>query len=167
MVDITDGIPIPKEIYQDDRACADFILVLNEKLAKVASIEKALKEAKDIASNVLLERLELTGQKHFAFDFGTFAKTTKTYVSFPTAENGGKDTAAEWLHECVSRGIIDFTDVINIQQARLSTEPILALEQMVNEYNEKHKFDTGFNPIPQSPFNRYTKNTLTTPRKRK
>ena len=129
------SIDIPADIYTDDKACGEFIVSLNERLSQVSIIEKALRAAKDEASNVMLERLSLTGQKHFAFDFGTFAKTTKTRVSFPTAENGGREAAVRWVEELLERGLIDMTDVLNIQQARISDDTLLAIEEQVKEYN--------------------------------
>lgn len=162
-------VEVPKAIYQDDKACAEFIVDINERLAQLSTIEKALKEAKDVAVNVMLERLEITGQKHFAYDFGTFSKTIKTQLAFPSAEKGGKDAAVEWLDECVERGIIDTHDLMSVQQARVSAEPLLAIEALVAEYNETEalKNPDSFVPVPPSPFNRYEQVTLSTPRKRK
>ena len=161
-------LQIPKEIYESDKACGEFLVDCNEQLAKIAAAEKAIKEAKEVATKVMLERLELTGMKNFAFDFGTFSKTTRVHVSFPTAEDGGKDAATEWLQECFERSIIDLADVLNVQQARVSAEPVLAIEQAVKEYNEKHALmDPNFVPIKDSPFNHYEQTTLSTPRKRK
>lgn len=159
---------IPKEIYESDKACGEFILSVNEQLAQVAEAEKLLKEAKEIAMKVMLERLEVTGLKNFAFDFGTFSKSTKVHVSFPTAENGGKEAATAWLQECYERGVIEFADLLNVQQARVSAEPLLAIEQAVKEYNERQSLmDANFKPIAESPFNHYEQTTLSTPRKRK
>ena len=62
-------LDIPQEIYESDRACGEFIVTLNESLAYIRAIEKLFKEAQEKASNVMLERLEVTGFKHFAFDF--------------------------------------------------------------------------------------------------
>lgn len=161
-------LQIPKEIYESDKACGEFIISINEQLAKVAEAEKALKEAKEVATKVMLERLEVTGLKNFAFDFGTFSKTTKVHVSFPTAEHGGKDAATAWLQECYERGVIEFADLLNVQQARVSAEPLLAIEQAVKEFNSKLALtDPNALPIADSPFNHYEQTTLSTPRKRK
>lgn len=161
------AIQIPETIYTDDKACAEFILDINEQLAKCSAVEKSLKEAKEKASKVMLERLEVTGQKHFAYDFGTFSKTTKTQVAFPTADNGGKEAAVAWLAELLERGVIDLYDVMNVQQSRISVEATLALEQLASDYNANHSLDTEFVPVPPSPFNKYEQTTLNTPRKRK
>lgn len=159
---------IPKEIYESDKACGEFIISINEQLTKLAEAEKLLKEAKETATNVMLQRLEATGLKNFAFDFGTFSKTTKVHVSFPTAEKGGKEAATKWLQECYERGIVEFDDLLNVQQSRVSAEPLLAIEQAVKEYNERLSLmDPNFEPIADSPFNHYEQTTLSTPRKRK
>lgn len=161
-------IAIPKTIYTSDKACGEFILDINVQLAKLSAAEKALKEAKEVAVNVMLERLEVTGQKHFAFDFGTFAKSTKTQVSFPTADKGGKERASAWLQECLDRGVIEFSDLLNVQQARINADPVLAIEQAVQEYNESQALiDPNFVPISESPFNHFTQTTLSTPRKKR
>ena len=162
-------VEIPQEIYTDDQACGEFILDINARLTKLSAIEKSLKEAKETASKVMLDRLEATGLKHFAFEFGTFSKTTATQVSFPTAENGGKEAAVGWLSMCLERGVIDLNDLMNVQQARVSREPVLAIEELVKEYNEKQALanPNGFEPIPDSPFNKYEQTTLRSPTKRK
>ena len=72
----------------------------------------------------MLDRLEATGQKHFAFDFGTFSRSTSTKMSFPTAEKGGKEAAVEWLTLCLEKGVITPAQVSDVQQARLVTEPV-------------------------------------------
>lgn len=160
-------LAIPQEIHTSDKACADFILSLNERLAKVSAIEKSLKEAKEYACDVMLQRLEATGQKHFAFDdLGTFAKKTSEMVSFPTAENGGKEAGVKWLIKCVELGVIPPEQLMDIQQARLVTDTLLAVEEAVKTYNDKQKLNGG-ETIPDSPFNHYIKQTLSTPRKRK
>lgn len=161
-------LEIPQEIYQSDKACGEFILSLNERLSKVAEIEKTLKEAKEVAVNVMLARLEATGQKHFAFEnLGTFKKTTSLKLSFPTAENGGKEAAVVWLTECLNRGVITPAQLLDLQQARLVTDPVLAIEQAVEEYNEQQAFNGSTDLLPPSPFNRYEQTTLSTPRSRK
>lgn len=159
-------VDIPKEIYESERACGEFIVAINERLATLAGLEKELKRAKDIASEVLLNKLEASGMKHFAFDFGTFSKSTKTAFSFPTAEDGGKEKAVEWLIECVSAGIITTRDLLDVQQARISVEPLVAIIEQVEEYNARQKL-VGGDLIPDCPFNRYQQTTLTAPRKRK
>ena len=162
------AIDIPQEIYTDDKVCGEFLVSINERLGRISTIEKELKEAKEIASRVMLDRLEATGLKHFAFDFGTFAKTTKTQVAFPTAENGGKAAAVVWLEQVMDAGLIDLADILNVQQARVSADPVLAIEKLVEDYNAQHSLlNPEFVPIPPSPFNKHEQTTLSVPRKRK
>lgn len=161
-------ITVPPEIHTDIKACGEFIVDINERIAQLQAVEKALKEAKETACNVMLDRLNATGQVHFAFDFGTFSQTKRTNVSFPTAEDGGRDKAAEWLQELLDRKVIDFKDVLNVQQSRVSVENVLAIEELAKEYNDNFSLiDPNFEPVPESPFNHFEQFTLSTPRKRK
>ena len=161
-------IEIPADIYTSDKACAEFIFDMNQRQAKIIEIEKAVKEAKDIAVQVMLDRLEATGMKHFAFDgLGTFKKTTSVKLSFPTAGNGGKETAVKWLEMCLERGVITPAQLLDLQQARLVTEPVLAIEQAVEEYNQRQALNGSTDLLPPSPFNRFEQTTLSTPRTRK
>lgn len=161
-------VEIPREIHESDKACAEYIFGLNQRLAKLAEIDKAIKDAKEIAVNVMLDRLEATGMKHFAFEgLGTFKKSTTTRLSFPTAENGGKETAVKWLEECLERGVITPAQLLDLQQARLVTEPVLAIEQAVEEYNQQQILNGSTDLLPPSPFNRFEQTTLSTPRTRK
>lgn len=161
-------VEIPQAIYKSDKACGEFIFELNQRLAKLSEIEKAVKEAKDIAVDVMLTRLEATGQKHFAFDgLGTFKKVTATKLSFPTAENGGKETAVKWLEMCLERGVITPAQLLDLQQARLVTEPVLAIEQAVEDYNQQQILNGSTDLLPPSPFNHFEQTTLHTPRTRK
>lgn len=161
-------ITIPQEIYTDDKACGEFIIEINERLSRLAEAEKALKEAKETATNLMLNRLEATGLKHFAFDFGTFARRTKTQVSFPTAENGGKEKAVEWLSTLLEHNLVDIEDLMNVQQARVVADTVLALEEAVQRYNtEQSMVNPNFVPLPESPFHKHEQVTLSTPRKRK
>lgn len=163
-----DSLKIPSEIYESDKACAEFILSINERLSRLSAIEKTLKEAKEEAVNVMLTRLEATGQKHFAFEeLGMFKKTVSTKVSFPTAENGGKEAAVVWLTECLARGVITPSQLLDLQQARLVTDPVLAIEGAVDEYNAQQTLNGSTDLLPPSPFNHYTQVTLATPRARK
>lgn len=162
------SIRIPDEIYTSDKACGEFIFELNQRLSKLSEIEKAIKEAKDVAVDVMLTRLEATGQKHFAFEnLGTFKKTVSTKLSFPTAENGGKETAVKWLELCLARGVITPAQLLDLQQARLVTEPVLAIEQAVEAYNLQQQLNGSTDLLPPSPFNRFEQVTLSTPRTRK
>lgn len=161
-------LEIPQEIYQSDKACGEFILSINERLSKLADVERALKEAKDVAVGVMLDRLEATGQKHFAFEnLGTFKKTTSVKLSFPTAGNGGKEAAVVWLTQCLERGVITPAQLLDLQQARLVTDPVLSIEQAVEEYNQQQTLNGSTDLLPPSPFNRFEQITLSTPRTRK
>ena len=123
---------------------------------------------KEIATNVMLDRLEATGMKHLAFDgLGTFKKTTSVKLSLPTAENGGKETAVKWLEMCLESGVITPAQLLDLQQARLVTEPVLAIEQAVAEYNQQQILNGSTDLLPPSPFNRFEQTTLSTPRTRK
>ena len=116
----------------------------------------------------MLDRLEATGMKHFAFDgLGTFKKATSVKLSFPTAENSGKETAVKWLEMCLERGVITPAQLLDLQQARLVTEPVLAIEQAVEEYNQRQALNGSTDLLPPSPFNRFEQTTLSTPRTRK
>lgn len=161
-------LTIPQEIYESDKACGEYIVAINERLGKLADIEKQLKECKDIATNLMLDRLSATGQKHFAFEgLGTFKKTTSVKMSFPTADNGGKEAAVQWLTLCLERGVITPAQLLDLQQARLVTEPVIAIEQAVADYNQQQTLNGSTDLIPQSPFNRFEQTTLSTPRTRK
>lgn len=161
---LPDNIELPQEVFHSNKACAAYIIELNERLATVRAVEKLLKDALESSKNILLERLDIEGMKHFAFDdLGTFSKSEKTYISFPTNENGGKSAAAKWLHACVDAGIMQFDELLQVQQSRISNDTVIGLEQAVAEYNEKNPN----NPIPASPFHRFEKTTLSTPTKRK
>lgn len=156
-------LDIPQEIYESDRACGEFIVTLNESLAYIRAIEKLFKEAQEKASNVMLERLEVTGFKHFAFDFGTFTPRTSTKIGFPAQENGGKAKAAEWLKELLERDIISFSDLLDVQQSRITVDAVKAIEESVAEYNKANPHDA----IEESPFNHYVETKLSTPTKRR
>lgn len=161
-------VPIPPEIYASDKGCGEFILAMNERISKATDILNALKKAKEVGTSVMLDRLEATGQKHFAFEnLGTFKKSTSVKISFPTAENGGKEAAAKWLEECLARGVIVPAQLLDLQQARLVTEPVLAIEEAVEEYNRNQTLNGSTDVLPPSPFNRFEQTTLSTPRTRK
>lgn len=161
-------INIPQVIFTSDKDCGEFILSINERLSKLAEIEKELKVAKETAVNVMLDRLEATGQKHFAFEnLGTFKKTTRTHISFPTAENGGKEAAVKWLEQCLEKGVITPAQLLDLQQARLVAEPVMAIEEAVNEFNAQQVLNGSTDTLPSSPFNHFEQTTLSTPRTRK
>lgn len=160
-------IEIPQEIYKDDRTCAEFIIELNKRISKLSVLEKAIKEAKDIASNVLLTRLEATGQKHFAYeDLGTFSKRVSTKLSLTKEVGHSKEDAIEWLEKCREKGIITGKQAFDIFQARVSEEPVLAIEEAVEEYNRTQllKPKDQQDLIPPSPFKRFEQIILITPR---
>lgn len=162
------NLEIPQAIYESDKACGEFILSVNERLSKLAELEKALKAAKEVAVGVMLDRLAATGQKHFAFEnLGTFKKVTSVKLSFPTAEKGGKEAAVSWLIQCLERGVISPAQLMDLQQARLVSDPVLAIEQAVEEYNLQQSLNGSTDLLPPSPFNRYEQVTLSTPRTRK
>ena len=159
---------IPENIYTSDLACGEFIIALNERLAEIANEEKQLKAMKEEATNVMLTRLAATGQKHFAFDFGTFYKNSSIKYSFPTAEDGGKEKAVQWLCEAVKKGIISVEQLLDVQQSRLVAEPLLAIEKAVEEYNQQMRLNGNENQLMESsPFNHYEHISLVTPRKRR
>lgn len=163
---VKNPIEIPPAIYTSDEACAEFISKMNTLEAHISAWDKVVKEAKNIATDHMIARLDVTGQKHFAFErFGTFTKTTSTKISFPSAEEGGKETAVKWLETCLERGVITPAQLLDLQQARLVTEPVMAIEQAVAEYNENQKINGSNDLIPDSPFSRYEQTTLRTPRK--
>lgn len=155
-------LPIPDVIYTSDKACAEYIVGLNERLAKISEIEKAVKEAKEIACNHLLNRLELSGLKNFNFEgIGQFKKSSTLHKSFPSVEDGGKPIAVAWLEKAYNAGAISFSDVMNVQQSRLSNDAVVSLEQVITEWNEENPNQS----IGDSPFGEFEKVTLTTPRK--
>lgn len=162
------NIEIPKEIYTYDKACGEFIFLINQRLAKLREIEAELNAAKKLASEAMLDRLSALGQKHFAFEgLGTFKKQTTIRVSGPTAEEGGREAIADWLTVCLERGVIIPAQLLDIQQARYNADPVLAIEQAVGEYNQRQKLNGNADLIPPSPFKRVEQTTLSTPHKRK
>lgn len=161
-------LQIPQEIYSNPRECGEFIFSINERLTKLTEIEKELKEAKEIASKAMLEMLAVSGQKNFNFEnLGIFKKTTSTKLAFPTAENGGKETAVQWLTLCLERGVISPAQLLDVQQARLVNDPVIAIEEAVEAYNKQQQLQGNTDLIPPSPFHRYEQVTLSTPRTRK
>lgn len=159
---------LPEDVYKSDKACGEFIIACNEQLGQLAELEKKLREAKDAACDVMLTRLEATGQKHFAFDgLGTFSRRKSVHISFPSAEKGGKEAAVEWLTEALQRGIITPAMLLDLQQARVVNEPALAIEAAVEEYNMRQTLNGSTDLMPTSPFNHFEQVKLATPRSRK
>lgn len=129
-------IEIPQEIYSSDKACAEFIVRINEQLSKVAAWEKMLKEAKDTASMHLLARMDAEGAKHFAFDgVGTFARRTSDKCNFPSDEDGGREAAGMWIDQLLAQGIIATHHVLYLQQKRVVTESVVEVEKLACEHN--------------------------------
>ena len=160
--DLPRELTIPQEIYQSEKACGEFIITLNESLAYISAMDKLFRAAKETASQVMLERLEVTGQKHFAFDFGTFSPRVSDNVGFPTEAAGGKQKAFEWLKDLVERDIIDLRTVLDLQQSRLVKDTVSAVEELAAKYNE----DNPDNPVAESPFNHFVETKLSSPQKR-
>lgn len=161
------SIQLPPEVFTSDKACGEFILAMNERLAKISELEKQTKALKEAACDVMLTRLEATGQKHFAFEgLGTFSKRTSVHISFPTAENGGKEAAVQWLEKALGLGIITPAMLLDLQQARIVNDPALAIEAAVEEYNLKQALNGG-ETMPPSPFHKFEKTSLSAPRTRK
>lgn len=160
--DLPRELTIPPEIYQSEKACGEFIITLNESLAYIGAMDKLFRAAKEVASQVMLERLEVTGQKHFAFDFGTFSPRISDNVGFPTEAAGGKQKAFEWLKDLVERDIIDLRTVLDLQQSRLVKDTVSAVEELAAKYNE----DNPDNPVAESPFNHFVETKLSSPQKR-
>lgn len=161
-------IKIPDEIYTSDKACGEFIFAINGRLSTVSALEKELKRVKEIACNVMLDRLEATGQKHFAFEgLGTFSKKVRTSITFPTEENGGKEKAKQWLIKCLEKGIITPIQLLDVQKSYANSEPILAVEEAAAKYNQQQELKGSKDLIPDSPFNHFEKTILSTPQTRK
>ena len=154
---IPDKFDIPEEVYASPLALGKYIAALRERRDYANAMVKAIKATLDQAEFAMLDVLAASGQTHFAFEeLGRFAKTSSSSVSFPSAEDGGRDAALRWLKECMDAELIDFNELMSIQQARVSKEPVLALEEAVLAYNTKHPND----PLPESPFSKYTKTSL-------
>nr|DAE07585.1 MAG TPA: hypothetical protein [Podoviridae sp. ctnCN2] len=131
-------IEIPQEIYSSDKACAEFIVRINEQLGKLSDWEKMLKTAKATAEEHLLSRMDAEGAKHFAFDgVGTFARRQSVKCSFPTEEAGGREAAGAWLDRLLADSIITTQHVLYAQQARLVPDSVLAVERLACEHNWK------------------------------
>lgn len=149
MTDIPDKFPIPEEAYESPVKLGQFIAQMRERRKRASDMEKAIKATLDEAEGNMLDLLASSGQRHFAFeDLGTFAKSTTQYVSFPNNEDGGRQKAIDWLTRCLDAGLLDIDELMTIQQARVSKEPVLALEEAVAEYNQRNPN----NPLPESPF---------------
>ena len=156
---------LPKEVFESDKACGEYIIRCNELLSQLSAKEKQVRELREEACDVMLARLEATGQKHFAFDgLGTFSKRTSDKISFPTAENGGKEAAVKWLEEALARGIITPAMLLDLQQARIVNDPAIAIEDAVAEYNRVQTLNGSTDLMPDSPFNHFKQTVLVAPR---
>lgn len=158
-------LELPDEIYSSDEALAQYIVEINERLSKVSQVEKLYKTAKEKAEQLMLNRIESSGQKHFAFEkWGTFSPRISVNYSFPNAENGGKEAVISWLDTLIANGLADKSIYLDVQQARVSKEPVVALIEAVAEYNENKPDDMK---LPESPFTEFVQQKLSSPQKRK
>lgn len=154
---VPDKFDIPDDVYDSPLKLGKYIAELRERKDYATAVLKAIKATQDQAEYAMMDILAASGQSHFAFeDLGRFAKTSSETVSFPTAEDGGRDAALRWLKECMDVGLIKFDELMSIQQARVSKEPVLALEEAVAKYN----LANPDSPLPDSPFSKYTRTSL-------
>lgn len=154
-------IKVPDGIKNNPRALAEFVLGIKTRRMKIEEAAKELKAAEVEATGFMLQMLSATGQKHYAFeDIGTFTRKTKVMIGFPIAENGGKTAAVAWLSQCLERGVIGLEDLLEVQQSRVKTDTVQNIEEAVANYNMANPHD----PIPDSPFNHYEEETLSSPR---
>lgn len=160
-------VKVPKEIYDSDLACGDYIVSCNETIAKLNELVKVIDQAKKIATDVMLKRLSATGQKHFAFeDIGTFKRTVTTCVAFPREVDGGKQVGINWLLDLLNRGLINPETLLDIQ-SRINKEVLEAIEDSVKDYNNQQRLKGSTDLIPDSPFHKYEVVKLSAPKTRK
>lgn len=155
-------LKVPDVVFDSDKALGAFIIHINEVRSTIAEAEKATKQLLDEAQEIMLKRLDATGLKNFAFeDLGTFSKRTSTKYSMPP---GGKSELAEYVDLLLDKGIIESTaEVLDLQQSRLSGEPVEALYQAIEAYNEECPSD---DKLPEPPFKKYEHISLSAPKKR-
>lgn len=154
---VPDKFDIPEEAYETPLKLGKYIAELRERKDYVIAVEKAVKATLEQAEFAMMDMLAASGQTHFSFEnLGRFAKTSSDSVSFPSANDGGRDAAMRWLKECMDAGLLGFDELMSIQQARVSKEPVLALEEAV----EKHNKANPGKKIPDSPFAKYTRTSL-------
>lgn len=154
---VPDKFVIPDEVYETPLKLGTYIAELRARKDYATSMLNAIKRTLAEAEYAMMDVLAASGQTHFSFeDLGRFAKTTSDSVSFPSDEDGGRAAALRWLKECMEVGLIDFDELMTIQQARVSKEPVLALEDAVIKYNAANPDSK----LPESPFSKYTKTSL-------
>lgn len=159
---VPDKFDIPSEAYETPLKLGRYIAELRERKDYITAMDKAVKATLAQAEFAMIDMLAASGQTHFAFEeLGRFAKTSSDSVSFPTAEAGGRDAALRWLKECMDAGLLEFDELMSIQQARVSKEPVLALEEAVEKYNKENPGKE----LPDSPFSKYTRTSLSFTRK--
>lgn len=166
--DVVSGetVALPAEVYESDLALGEYIFGLNERLAKLNHAVSVVKSLKEAASNLMLDRLAATGQKHFAFSgLGTFTRVVSKKYSFPSDEQGGREAAAAWVSACMEAGLLDINDVFALQQARLVTDSVASAIEAAEAYNLACRTEEG--KLPPSPFGEYEQVSLRTPTKRK
>lgn len=61
--------------------------------------------------------------------------------------------------------MITAEQLLDVQQSRLNSEPILAIEKAVEEYNQTQILNGKTDLISPSPFNKFEHISLATPRK--
>lgn len=154
---VPDKFDIPDEAYETPLKLGKYIAELRERKDYVTAMDKAVKATLAQAELAMIDMLAASGQTHFSFaELGRFAKTSSDSISFPNADAGGRDAALRWLKECMDANLLDFDELMSIQQARVSKEPVLALEEAVEKYN---KANPG-KELPESPFSKYTRTSL-------
>lgn len=154
---VPDKFDIPDEVYETPLKLGEYIAAMRDRKDYANDMLKAIKRTLDEAEFAMIDLLAASGQTHFAFEeLGRFAKTSTSSISFPTAEDGGREAALRWLKDCMEAGLIDFDELMSIQQARVSKEPVLELEQAVEAYNAANP-DSA---LPESPFSKYTRTSL-------
>ncbi len=154
---VPDKFDIPDEVYETPLKLGKYIAELRERKDYITAMEKAVKATLAQAELAMIDMLAASGQTHFSFEeLGRFAKTSSDSISFPNADAGGRDAALRWLKECMEADLLGFDELMSIQQARVSKEPVLALEEAVEKYNK-------VNPdkkVSESPFSKYTRTSL-------
>lgn len=154
---VPDKFDIPDEVYESPLKLGEYIAAMRDRKDYANDMLKAIKRTLDEAEFAMIDLLAASGQTHFAFEeLGRFAKTSTSSISFPTAEDGGREAALRWLKGCMEVGLINFDELMSIQQARVSKEPVLALEEAVIAYNTANPK----NALPESPFSKYTRTSL-------
>ena len=154
---VPDKFDIPDEVYESPLKLGEYIAAMRDRKDYATDMLNSIKRTLADAEYAMIDLLAASGQTHFAFEeLGRFAKTSTSSISFPTAEDGGREAALRWLKGCMEVGLINFDELMSIQQARVSKEPVLALEEAVIAYNTANPDKA----LPESPFSKYTKTSL-------